>query len=638
MESESYIPASEMYKNCGEQEKEGIETCLAAIDRLDDLVKKGDTNVDHWFSCFEISSKESANGKKIEIVSLPGWDSISKGKFDKTYHTRIMQGVHRLAAISQKVDAWSPDLIPEKIKECLKEDPVAQCESDVLYNLKDFSNFSPDEMLLNLNSYLIYGGDDHEDIFSLEKVDEINATIEQPGYGKCREAWGRAKEMIVEGKVPDIIGRYCKGERTTKLEERALREFEKKYGAEVVGTCVYLKDEGAIVSYIEDVIALEKRHSGLAKSLNKKWGIINFSSFASNDEDLLELDKFDLEKDKKDELFSKKISILLRLGSLKTVRMITDYLKNNPAFQKKDGNTVYSSSEGAEIMIKDFFPVIDRAFSLSFFEEKEDREPFKEDVLVSAANTMDKLFHVPDVDYRELLESWVTSYAPRIKENLSSIVTLQTEAPGSVAMLFKKFGIRHFERYPNEALLKQCKEKVSGPFGIILGPSHDWNGAFSKSELWKGVYERLKASGYGLKIFEADSKTELARRLITAIEDGKKISFAFIGGHGTEGSIQFGERNDRSLLRVEDLAGSGVKRSKKFFENGATILLSSCSTGKEGGFAQKLSGVIDGATVIAPDKPISLQDIEVMPEGGKITFKPVYSLEAEKKYVSSNKV
>lgn len=141
------------------------------------------------------------------------------------------------------------------------------------------------------------------------------------------------------------------------------------------------------------------------------------------------------------------------------------------------------------------------------------------------------------------------------------------------------------------------------------------------------LYQDLQG-GYHIRIIEAKSKIDIARKLIELDRRygaQHKISFAIIGGHGTENSIQFGDYSyhETNKLLTEDLMGYGVRRTKHFFEEKPTIILESCSTGARSGIGQKLSRQI-GARVIAPAQPSNTKSLHGSIKQGKLIIDAEY--------------
>jgi hypothetical protein len=69
--------------------------------------------------------------------------------------------------------------------------------------------------------------------------------------------------------------------------------------------------------------------------------------------------------------------------------------------------------------------------------------------------------------------------------------------------------------------------------------------------------------------------------------------------------------------------GEGAQQASKFFKNDATIILESCSTGKEGGIGQQLSEAL-GIKVIAPKEPTSIGRIKSNLDNDRVDFDVEY--------------
>lgn len=156
-------------------------------------------------------------------------------------------------------------------------------------------------------------------------------------------------------------------------------------------------------------------------------------------------------------------------------------------------------------------------------------------------------------DPEEIISVWQSSHTahggpePQIRRNMDKVFRLEDQREGIARFLYKEFGIRNFERYPESILLAQYDEfeDVEKPYGVLLEATSDYNGAFSawhQTEIWEKLFEHIKEE-YAFRIAEAKSKRDIARQLIRLKRkygDHHKISFAFIGGHGNEDSIVFG--------------------------------------------------------------------------------------------------
>ena len=258
---------------------------------------------------------------------------------------------------------------------------------------------------------------------------------------------------------------------------------------------------------------------------------------------------------------------------------------------------------------------------------------------------------------QELLSDWRRSTKPEREShvryaNFKAIIDIERKKKGACEFLHKEFGISDFGRYPTKLLLKQVEEFESrkNPYGVIIFPRDDWNGAFyGDVYALKELYEQLGGE-FSLRVFECETKTDIARVLIKSDRrynpkdgSGHKISLLVLGGHGTERNINFGGYGEKlkanRSLSADDLMGGGVRRAGQFFEENPTIILSSCSTGAEGGIGQELSERF-GAKVIAPKEPTSMEAIYASRRRGqtKFRFNAKYVAAGSKKLYKSGKL
>lgn len=278
-----------------------------------------------------------------------------------------------------------------------------------------------------------------------------------------------------------------------------------------------------------------------------------------------------------------------------------------------------------------------------------------------------------------------------LDRNLSALQELDALHAGAGHELYRKFGIANFARYNPQILIRQLEmEDKDVPYGVVVYPEADHNGAFFQDrEKLAEIGTQLQAGGYEMRIIEAASQLDMARRLNRLNHKyspiGHKMDFIILGGHGSKSSVQLGEAGqalsepppikeafsqvadyekaflawqirgkkqqvndtDRSSLDSTDLeegGGKGVRRAaSKWLDSNAPIVFFSCSTGIEGGVAQTVSSELSLNT-IAPDRPTSVQGVEVsFNEQGKPVFDVEYS-EAEeygraetKQYIAKRK-
>ncbi len=202
---------------------------------------------------------------------------------------------------------------------------------------------------------------------------------------------------------------------------------------------------------------------------------------------------------------------------------------------------------------------------------------------------------------------------------------------GAVSYLNKNFGIYDFSRYPTPMLAKQFEaeftDEIASPYGLIINPRDDHNGAFYENYFtYRNLFTQLEERGepWLLRVIEIDNKREVGRRSIQFVKDYGPAKFGIIGGHGSKDRIQFGRGGKMYELQTEDLSGRGIERgAKMLFEEGATIVLNSCSTGTQEGIGQKMSETL-GLTFIGPDKPTSLKSIQIEIHEGKAQLRAEY--------------
>lgn len=237
-----------------------------------------------------------------------------------------------------------------------------------------------------------------------------------------------------------------------------------------------------------------------------------------------------------------------------------------------------------------------------------------------------------------LIEKWLDS-SPGIsvvRENLQALISLEKRRPGIGRLLNEQFGICNFARYPEEMLIAQYDEvdKTDIPYGVIMFSSFDHNGAFyTDRQNLNSLHRQIKGK-YALRVVEAVGKLDIAKRLHRLSRkygDNNKISFAIVGGHGNEDSIQFGEGRsvegafNYSDVFFESVFGRGrLAGYSNYFVKNPTVILLSCSTGKgkKGGIAGILSSTF--GTVIAPSENVTGASFKIAEENGRLSFEVKY--------------
>lgn len=245
--------------------------------------------------------------------------------------------------------------------------------------------------------------------------------------------------------------------------------------------------------------------------------------------------------------------------------------------------------------------------SVALYGTREQAQPALEMVYHQLSFDPHAFFEEYGLPEDEFIEGWrrgMSDTVMNFEQNREAIAQLASErGKEAVQTLSKDFGIKNFGRYPLELLVRQCdkREEAGAKYGVVLYPEFDHGLAFTSDEdrrVMSDIRSQLP-SDYEIRIGEVGSRYELAKRLSMLRQKYGQMGFAIIGAHGDTDMFQMGYGGERKELSVDDLAGTGAERVGDFFEDGATIILESCSTGGEGGIAEKMSNVL-GKTVIAP--------------------------------------
>ncbi len=207
-------------------------------------------------------------------------------------------------------------------------------------------------------------------------------------------------------------------------------------------------------------------------------------------------------------------------------------------------------------------------------------------------------------------------FATRFKENTLAALKIEMQRSGAVKQLSETFGIQAYSRYPKDLLVHQYDniDNIDDPYGIIVYPRADHNGAFYRSRNKTVFTEFAKdnaEAGHQVRVFECENRIDTAKKLITANKmygDKQKIAYAIIGGHGNSESLVQGDEKKLGTLSefTTDtiLSGDGIKQAvSRFFVSRPTFIFDSCSVGEDDGIAQVFAEEND-AEVYATDKPM----------------------------------
>jgi len=214
-----------------------------------------------------------------------------------------------------------------------------------------------------------------------------------------------------------------------------------------------------------------------------------------------------------------------------------------------------------------------------------------------------------------------------VSKNTAALLKLYSIAQykTTVPTLVEEFGIHNFCRYDPQVLINQFEHKnAPGDFGLLVFPKTDWNEAFDQNS---GVISQLATKstqlGINLRIVEAGRVNELLARTGKMVrKSGSKIMYLVLGGHGSLDDIRlggdphFGETDGRRrVVTTQDVLRPETRLFRRWFADNPQIVLVSCSTGGDGGIAEKISAQLN-ARVTAPVKPSNVNTIQLFRTGG----------------------
>ncbi|MFA5105556.1 MAG: hypothetical protein WC506_01215 [Candidatus Micrarchaeia archaeon] len=200
-------------------------------------------------------------------------------------------------------------------------------------------------------------------------------------------------------------------------------------------------------------------------------------------------------------------------------------------------------------------------------------------------------------------------------KNMECILELELEKPGAAMFLHDKAGITFFGRYTTDTLLAQYenygKRDKSRRLMLALNSLSDHNGSFYE---YGHDMEDLSKE-FDLKIVEAGTTGQAARKIISASAAYGKIGVLWVGGHGSVKTITLSE--EKRGLVVADKVAIGGDLSRYFIKK-PTLVLVSCSTGSDAknSVANMVAGRYKNVLIYAPKIPTSLQLIKTRQRDG----------------------
>ncbi|MFH0859794.1 MAG: hypothetical protein V1921_01200 [Candidatus Altiarchaeota archaeon] len=242
----------------------------------------------------------------------------------------------------------------------------------------------------------------------------------------------------------------------------------------------------------------------------------------------------------------------------------------------------------------------------------------------------------PELALKEWYRSKKGGSGNAYMDNIERIQKLEAKRKGATKALYKEFGIAAPGRYTVDTLVRlydRIGVKDDRPLIMIALPRDDHNGAFyGNSKHWTDELSKR----HNVIITEVGSKFEFAKRVSRITEKYGLVSGLILGGHGTETSINLGggevegDRKDETddekangkawnQILIGDLAGPGVRKSRKFLTDNPAIVLASCSTGAKDAIGQQISEMV-GGRLAAPSEPSSINDVKAKIRDGKVHF------------------
>lgn len=187
------------------------------------------------------------------------------------------------------------------------------------------------------------------------------------------------------------------------------------------------------------------------------------------------------------------------------------------------------------------------------------------------------------------------------EKSLLEMRRLELAYPGGPQTLANEFGVHCFIRYPQGLLDNQLAQidDVTTPYGLIIGAASDHNGYHYKKgsrDAFKSVSDQCEGLGINLRVIEVSSQRDTRKKFFNLenrynIPGNQKAVFGIVCGHADQEGIALGQGGSPgNSVDIKDIqTGNFVADSKRFFADGANIVIDGCLVGENGGFAQKVS-------------------------------------------------
>ena len=221
------------------------------------------------------------------------------------------------------------------------------------------------------------------------------------------------------------------------------------------------------------------------------------------------------------------------------------------------------------------------------------------------------------IEGRELARSITHADKPGIRAVLNFSYAASLVGKQNALEMHKRFGITLFTRYEKEVLESMAENIVPGhasekPLLLVACAKGDWNQALSYLNL-----EKLTRY-YRLFSIEAKTKAEFFMRVRAVCNSYGEIDTMNMNAHGATDSMDLGRKEQK--LDLSDKYA--FRQLRGCFVPNPTVVLDSCSTGKDAdSIGAMISSALD-ASVFAPVKPDSSMKFELNDEGKIVGMKP----------------
>ena len=166
-----------------------------------------------------------------------------------------------------------------------------------------------------------------------------------------------------------------------------------------------------------------------------------------------------------------------------------------------------------------------------------------------------------------------------------------------------------------------ARGEVSERLTVVVGPTEDWNGAFTSDGGFPLLDTLLEQEDHQVLYFEANGEREMLR-LLQAIrtKSGRDIDVLIVAGHGTPFSLalgdpqvqpQFEETLEDRYLTPEDVVLGDLSALDGIVAPEGEVILYSCSTGLGGthvfNLANAFALALPGRSILSPQADTNLE-------------------------------